>query len=68
MGKIKFEEGSANDLPIGSHEPCKLVSVTYHEPDERRWPSIRISSRVGASSSCSKTRTASRTARVACGS
>ena len=46
MGKIKFEEGSANDLPIGSHEPCKLVSVTYADPDEKalaKYPDLKSS-------------------------
>ena len=43
MAKIKFEEGSKNDLPIGSYEPCRLESVTFHEPDEealRKWPDM----------------------------
>ena len=33
MGR-KFEDSGGADLPVGSHEPCQLISITRHEPSE----------------------------------
>lgn len=44
MAEIKFAQST--DLPIGSHEPCKLVSVRLNTPDEKllaRYPDMRPS-------------------------
>jgi hypothetical protein len=34
MGKRKFQDSSADDLPVSTHLPCQLVSITRHEPSE----------------------------------
>ncbi len=37
---------AAEDLPIGTYEPCQLVSVKRHEPTEenlKRWPELKPS-------------------------
>lgn len=45
MGR-KFEDSSGADLPVGSHEPCQLLSITRHEPSEanlEKWPDMKPS-------------------------
>ncbi len=45
MGR-KFTESSGADLPVGSHEPCQLLSITRHEPSEeslKKWPDMKPS-------------------------
>ena len=45
MGR-KFIDDSGNDLPVGSHAPCKLVSITRHEPSEanlKKWRDMKPS-------------------------
>jgi len=34
--KLKFEDAEFQSLPIGSHEPCELISVDRREPDEKQ--------------------------------
>ena len=33
---LKFEDAEFQSLPLGSHEPCELVSVDRREPDEKQ--------------------------------
>lgn len=35
MGKRKFQDSTGHDLPVGSHQPCQLLSITRHEPSEQ---------------------------------
>ena len=45
MGR-KFQDSTGADLPVGSHEPCQLLSITRHEPSEeklKKWPDMKPS-------------------------
>lgn len=45
MGR-KFQDSTGADLPVGSHEPCQLLSITRHEPSEQnlaKYPDMKPS-------------------------